>query len=61
MDHLSCALAVARSGRWHLEDTPNLKGMPRISRADVAAFLLKTVESGSFVRQTVALRAATAA
>jgi hypothetical protein len=29
--------------------------MPRISRADVAAFLLKTAEEGSFVRQTVAL------
>jgi hypothetical protein len=29
--------------------------MRRISRADVVAFLLKTAEEGSFVRETVAL------
>jgi len=41
-----------------LEDTPKLKGMSKISRADVAAFLLKTAVNGSFTRQTVVLRPA---
>jgi hypothetical protein len=39
-----------------LEDTPRLSGMPKISRADVAAFLLKTTVNRSFIRQTVVLR-----
>jgi uncharacterized protein YbjT (DUF2867 family) len=41
-----------------LEDTPKLSGMPKITRADVAAWLLKTVASRSFTRQTVVLREA---
>jgi len=41
-----------------LEDTPRLTGMPKITRADVAAFLLKTVVNGSFTRQTVVLHTA---
>jgi putative NADH-flavin reductase len=41
-----------------LEDTPKLTGMPNITRADVSAWLLKTVTTGSFARQTVVLRAA---
>jgi hypothetical protein len=32
--------------------------MPSISRADVAAFLLKTAQNDSYSRQTVALRTA---
>lgn len=35
--------------------------MPGISRADVAAFLVETTVSGSFVRQTVVPRPATQA
>ena len=41
-----------------LKNTPKLKGMPNTTRADVAAWLLKTVTTGSFTRQTVVLRAA---
>jgi hypothetical protein len=32
--------------------------MPKLTRADVAAWLLKTVTNGSFTRQTVVLREA---
>ena len=39
-----------------LEATPRLSGMPKISRADVAAFLLKTTVNRSFICQTVVLR-----
>lgn len=38
-----------------LDRTPKLTGMPSISRADVAAFLLKTAVNGTYTRQTVAL------
>jgi uncharacterized protein YbjT (DUF2867 family) len=41
-----------------LDSMPKLAGMPRISRADVAAFLLETAVTASFVRQTVVLRPA---
>ena len=54
-DTLTNRPASNKTEASRLEDTLRLKGMPRISRADVAAFLLKTAEEGSFVRQTVAL------
>ncbi len=41
-----------------LDRTPKLTGMLSISRADVAAFLLKTAVNGTYTRQTVALRTA---
>lgn len=39
-----------------LDQTPKLPGMPRVTRADVAGFLLSTAENGSYVRSTVVLR-----
>ena len=39
-----------------LEQTPMVSGMPKVTRADTAGFLLKTVENGTYVRQTVVLR-----
>jgi hypothetical protein len=41
-----------------LDSTPKLSGMPSISRADVAAFLLNTAVNGTYTRQTVTLRTA---
>lgn len=41
-----------------LDTTPKLTGMPNITRADVAAFLLTTAENGTYGRQTVVLRSA---
>ena len=41
-----------------LDSTPKLSGMPGISRADVAAFLLNTAVNGTYTRQTVTLRTA---
>jgi uncharacterized protein YbjT (DUF2867 family) len=41
-----------------LEQTPKVSGMPKVTRADTADFLLKTVENGTYVRQTVVLRPA---
>jgi putative NADH-flavin reductase len=41
-----------------LDSTPKLTGMPSISRADVAAFLLNTAVNGTYSRQTVTLRTA---
>jgi uncharacterized protein YbjT (DUF2867 family) len=39
-----------------LDSTPKLSGMPSISRADVAAFLLNTAVNSTYTRQTVTLR-----
>jgi putative NADH-flavin reductase len=39
-----------------LADTPKLRGIPKVSRADVAAFLLQAAVNGSFMQQTVVLR-----
>jgi putative NADH-flavin reductase len=44
-----------RTGNYRAAERLKLSGMPRISRADVAEFLLSTVESGSFPRQDVVL------
>jgi putative NADH-flavin reductase len=41
-----------------LDSTPKLSGMPSISRADVAAFLLNTAVNSTYTRQTVTLRTA---
>lgn len=38
-----------------LEEFDRMRGMPRISRADVAAFLVLTAESGAWSRRTVVL------
>ena len=39
-----------------LEQTPKVSGMPKVTRADTAAFLLKTATNGTYVRKTVVLR-----
>ena len=39
-----------------LEVTPHLRGIPKISRSEVAGFLLKITVDGSFKRQTIVLR-----
>jgi putative NADH-flavin reductase len=39
-----------------LEQTPRLPGMPKVTRADAAGFLLKTAANGTYVRKTVVLR-----
>jgi putative NADH-flavin reductase len=41
-----------------LEQTPKVSGMPKVTRADVAGFLLKAAENGTYVRRTVVLRPA---
>ncbi len=40
-----------------LDDVDRMRGMPRISRADVAAFLVATAESGAWSRRTVVVDA----
>jgi putative NADH-flavin reductase len=39
-----------------LEQTPKVSGMPKVTRADAAGFLLKSAENGTYVRKTVVLR-----
>jgi putative NADH-flavin reductase len=39
-----------------LDQTPALSGMPKITRADVADYLLTTAANGTYVRKTVVLR-----
>lgn len=39
-----------------LEQTPKVTGMPKVTRADSAAFLLKAATNGTYVRKTVVLR-----
>ena len=41
------------TGRWRADERLALRGLPRISRADLAAFLLAQVEDRSFVRKGV--------
>lgn len=47
------------SGKVHavdLDQLTRLPGLPRISRADVAAFLLRTAQDGAWSRRIVVLR-----
>ena len=42
--------------RVRLEVTPHIRGIPKISRSEVAVFLLKSTVNGLFNRQIVVLR-----
>lgn len=42
-----------RTGRYQVGERLSLKGFPRISRADVAEFLLRQVEDRSYIRKGV--------
>jgi putative NADH-flavin reductase len=46
-----------RTGRYRVGERLMLRGLPRISRADVAAFLLAQVEDRSYVRKGVLISA----
>ncbi|MFE9601369.1 NAD(P)-dependent oxidoreductase [Streptomyces hokutonensis] len=39
-----------------LEQTPKVSGLPKVTRADVADFLLRTTENGTYMHKTVVLR-----
>ncbi len=41
-----------------LSETPKVRGIPKIPRADVAAFLLEAAERNDYMRETVVLRPA---
>jgi putative NADH-flavin reductase len=43
------------TGRYRAGERLTLRGIPRISRADVARFILTEAENGGFVRKVVAL------
>jgi uncharacterized protein YbjT (DUF2867 family) len=42
-----------RSGRYRVGERLSLKGFPRISRGDVAEFLLRQVEDRTYIRKGV--------
>jgi putative NADH-flavin reductase len=42
-----------RTGRYRTGERLSIKGLPRMSRADVADFLLKQVEDRSYIRKGV--------
>jgi putative NADH-flavin reductase len=46
-----------RAGRYRVGERLVLRGLPRISRADVAAFLLAQVEDRSYIRKGVLISA----
>lgn len=53
---LTSKQATGNIAATSLEQTPKLSGMPKVTRADVASFMLKTATDNTYGRKTLVLR-----